>query len=340
MRPVRVLALAFGLAACSTDLPHEAPYDALSPQDKQATASFTGRVHLEGETDDSQVALKLLNAAHTYTFETEAGGKVAATGIVPGAYALRVEARYFEPVTQRVSIEAGGAFDLGTLVLHPRSAAVAGSALAQTIFGKTLVTKGGVEVTLGRMATARQLGLKPQAAAATGATVAFTALSGTDGAYRFAAVPAGKYALTATRGDLPPATLGGIEVTGDEAVVEVADVLIKPATGYIDVVGSVRGLPHARFTQVSPVTLQLNGFNADKMRVGSAPGSDVSACVPGAAEAVAATVQVALPHEGPYVFCAVFLDAAGNASEAAYGGIVYDATPPVLPGVTLNGGAA
>src|SRR5690606_27144203 len=119
------------LSACSAELPHEAPFDALSPFDKQAKGQLTGTVRLEGESDHSQVTVQLQNEARTYSVDTAADGAVKLTGVVPGTYDLSIRTRYFKPFSDTVQVVLGEELNLGSRELALNRAAVFGSALLE-----------------------------------------------------------------------------------------------------------------------------------------------------------------------------------------------------------------
>ena len=107
MRSTCFLLAAVVFSACTTDLPHEAPFDAKAPLEKQMRGQVTGRVQLEGETDASQVSVQLVNAKRTYSVDSVEGGSVTLTGVVPGTYALTIGTRYFQGITESIENEAG-----------------------------------------------------------------------------------------------------------------------------------------------------------------------------------------------------------------------------------------
>src|SRR5690606_2732061 len=128
MRRNILLGISCIFIACSTELPHEAAFDPYAPLEKQAKATLSGAVRLEGESDYSQVTLDLQNDSRTYNVDTEADGAVRLTGIVPGEYTLRIRTRYFQPVTESITVGLGDTIDLGTRTLPPLKGRVLGLA--------------------------------------------------------------------------------------------------------------------------------------------------------------------------------------------------------------------
>jgi hypothetical protein len=335
------LALLFSIG-CSSELPHDAPFDTQAPLEEQARAEVRGTVTLAGETDYAQISLKLQNDARTYTFDTESDGAVRLTGVVPGRYRLRAAARYFESVTADVTVTLGERYDLGSLVLSPRQAPVAGKATAEFLTGKAVVSAGGVVVALKREGSIR--GVKAAAPAfapaASGVEAEFTTVSGADGAYVFPAVPAGVYRLEASQGALEPITVAAIKVTGEDGGVTVSPVVLATVGGFIEAVGTAKGVDSAVYSQTAAIRLKLTATHAARVRLGSARGTDRDLCVPGAAQAFATTAVLTLAQEGPHVLCAVFVAEDGRESAPAYADMIFDATPPAVAMVTVNGGAA
>lgn len=331
------------LTACSSELEHSSPYDTESPLEKQAKASLVGAVALEGETDFSQVSLKLQNDLRTYSIDTEKDGAVRLTGVVPGTYALRIGARYFEATTEQVTLTLGSTYDLGTRRLGALRTSVKGNALAQSLVGKSLVNSGGVLVTLRKTGSIRNAmaaaPFLPQAAGEPAEGSAYATLSAADGAFEITGVPAGVYLVTASGNDLPAVDAGSVTVTGEDGDVTVADITLSPITGLLDIVGAVNGEPSTRYTNDSAVTLQLLGFNAQEMRIGSVTGADPALCVPGSAQTYAVTAPLTLTVEGANTACAVFVAADGRGSEPVHASIVYDQTAPEVAAVSINNGA-
>lgn len=118
------IALALSVSACGSNLEHDAPFDPDSPAARQAKASVSGRVLLEGEADHSQVTVLLKGGERTYTTQTLEDGSVELNGVVPGTYSLAVFTRYFEAISETVVIELGETLDLGERTLEPKKAAV------------------------------------------------------------------------------------------------------------------------------------------------------------------------------------------------------------------------
>jgi hypothetical protein len=335
------------LAACSSDLPHEAPFDASAPLSKQAKSSLSGTVVLEGETDHSQITLDLQNPSRTYNVDTAADGKLSLTGIVPGTYSLSLRTRYFEGVTETIVIGLGDTVNLGTRTLAPRMSRVLGQAVSERLVGAEIAKLGGVNLSLKktgsiRSATAGAPGYQP-AAAPPPAGYTLRTLSGSAGDFEFTAVPAGVYALAAATPETGERSVGKVTVTG-EGDVKVEEIVLRPLTGYFEIQGLANGVPSSTFTSVANVNLQLQQSNAVKVKVAVSTDGTTAGCNLAAAPKEALPTNTLRPltftSEGKKLVCVSYVDADGKETAPIYGTITYDATPPAMPSVVVNGGAA
>lgn len=124
-----VTVMAAVLAAACGDLPHESPFDPLTPQDKQARAELTGRFTLEGETDHAGIEVRLDGPVKT-DISTQSDGSFAVNQLIPGAYTLTIGERGWQEVTRAVEIDAGAVAALAAEELPLRKGAVAGTIAA------------------------------------------------------------------------------------------------------------------------------------------------------------------------------------------------------------------
>lgn len=327
MRNSILFVTAIVLAACSGDLPHESPFDPLSPLATQAPGDVGGRIVLEHETDHGQVTVQLDGEVFDYDTQTDPAGRFAFARVVPGTYQLRAFSRYFDAVTRDVVVTLGSAVDVGTLSLSAVRARVTGAARAEFLSGKLPVVEGGVSLLLTRARSLRSAAAAPAAfapQAASALTVSFTTISAPDGAWQIDDVPAGVYALTASRTGMPSQSVDEI-VVDESGGVRVADLLLRPLTGFVDVVGS-DGSP--LYTRTPTVSLKLFGFNAQRMRLGTLAGAD---CSYTRDEIYSVTASYALPAvEGAHTICVRFVGEDGSETPDLFGTIVFDQTPPTL----------
>lgn len=315
------------LAACSADLPHDSPFDPLAPAAKQAPGSVSGRVMLEHETDHGQVTVQLDGEVFDYDVQTDPAGAFTFSRVVPGTYQLRAFSRYFTPVTREVVVTLDAAADVGTLTLAAVKARVAGAARAEFLSGKLPVTEGGVSLLLTRVRSLRAGAAAPRAfapQAVSAPAVSFTTLSAPDGAWQIDGVPAGVYGLTASRSGMPSQSVDEI-VVDESGDVRVADLLLRPLTGFVDIVGS-DGSP--LYTRTQTVTLKLFGFNAQRMHLGDLTGAT---CTYTRDETFNVTTAYTLPAaEGLHTVCVRFVGEDGSETPDLFGSIRYDQTAPTL----------
>jgi hypothetical protein len=333
------------LGACSSELPHEAPFDSNAPLEKQAKASLSGTIRLEGETDFSQVTLDLQNESRTYNVDTEADGAVSLTGIVPGQYALKIRTRYFQAVTETLTVELAEKIDLGTRTLPPLRGRVLGLATSEQVQGTNLVSSGGVQLALRKTASIRSAvsaapGFRPAADATTAVTL--RTVSGVDGNFEFNEVPAGGYTLYAASSETGERAVGSVTVTG-EGDLTVDPIVLRPLTGYFEILGTANGVPSSTYTSVAAVNLQLQQSNAVQVKVAVSTDGTTAACDLSTAPPEALPSNTLRPlnltSEGKKLVCVSYIDADGKETEPIYGSITYDATPPTLPSLAINGGA-
>ncbi len=329
------LVLAFGLAACSTELPHEGPFDPKSPDEKQARATLDARVALEGESDHAQITVEVQNGDRTYSVDTDAQGVAKLTGVVPGTYRLSMRTRYFEPATQTITVGIGEDVAVGPVTLRALRADVLGSALIERVEQDERVSSGGASLTLRKTGSIRSAAASspryaPAAADVTqAATVEMQTVSGDDGSYRFSDVPAGVYDLVAAGAGLPGVTISNVQVTGSGRVV-LEPVVLSPVTGLFGVIGSrFDGAPDERFTATAQVNLELTGINAETMQIGSSSDGTAAGCVLDDPEPYQAEKIWSLgTDEGLKTVCVAYIGANGDRSRLLTKSIFYDATPP------------
>lgn len=340
MHPKRLyLPILILLASCSTELPHEAPFDPDSPATKQAKATLKGKVALQGETDAGGAAVSLVNAERAYNFTTANDGAVFIPGIVPGAYRLTVSSRYFAPLERELELTLGESKDFGALTLALATSKVSGSALALSLEGKEESLVGGVKIVLTKTASIRSTGGQApayRAAAEATGTTTYTAVSAPDGAYSIDGVAAGEYTVTASNADVPAQDEATVTVTG-EGDVTVEDVLLAPLTGYFSIQGTAADGPSELYTNTPNVSLELAGFNAAKVKIGRAGGG--SCTYPNPAVTLDANLPYVIPAPGIETVCVRFIDAAGKETSDIRGAIVYDNAPPKLASAVINDGA-
>jgi hypothetical protein len=330
MNIARIAAMALLLAACSGELPHDAPYDVQSPVGKQARSSVTGSVALEGEADAAQVAVQLVNGARTYSAATHADGRFEITGVVPGAYRLTLDTRFFAGVTENAEVTLGAKLDLGRLTLRARRSAVVGSALVERLVGGQPRSSGGVLLALAKTGSIRSgAAAAPGFRAAAATDAALTTVSLPDGSYAFADVPAGRYDLTASTDDAGTQSAGEVTVTGD-GTVSVAAVVLRPLTGFFTIEGTAGGLVSTRYTQTAAVTLKLSGFNAEQMKIAQSADGTMAGCVlPANGETLAAVKGLTLTGgEGEKLVCVRFVAGDGRETETLTSTITWDQTAP------------
>ncbi len=331
--------LSFLATACFEPLPHEGPFDSDAPPELQAKAALRGRLLLEGETDAGGIDVRLSSEERTYSYATANDGVVDLKGVVPGAYTLTLSTRYFDPVTETLVLPLGETVDLGTVALQLRQARVAGLARAR-IDDQTVV--GGVQMVLKRIQSIRQasLGAAPgfRVAASVTDTVSYSTFSGSDGSWSVDGVDAGVYELSASQQETGTLDVGTVEVTGDGTVL-VDEVLLTPLSGFVRIIGQGPEGPSEQYTRNRDVTLQLSGFNAEQMKIGSsASGSSADCVYSDPAVPYEAEVSYPIPAEGLHTVCVRYVDADGRETDDRTGSIFYDATEPGYPVVSINNG--
>lgn len=332
--------LALG-TACG-EPPHTSPFDPASPVEKQAKATLTGSVTLEGESDASSITVELQGAERTYSVQTSADGSFRLAGVTPGLYDVSYKTRYFVAQTDTVTVPLGQAVRLEARRLAARRASLAGSALVERLENRVLTQIGGASVVLAKSGSVRGAatpGAPAWRAAAAVDTFSLTTLAGDDGTFTLDGVPAGVYRLVITGSQGEGATVEGITVTGETPSVTLEPIVVEAVTGYFEIIGYLAGGEESNaYTSTPVVTLHLDGFNATAMRIGTAaPGED---CVPGAQEPYQAETALALTGEGEAVVCVQFLGADGRGTAVLTDSIIYDGSPPFGTVLTLNSGAA
>jgi hypothetical protein len=338
----RFVLFAVALAACSNELPHEAPYDPASPVGKQARARVTGMAKLQGEADHSQVAVHLESDAAAYEASTLKDGTYMVSGVAPGKYRVTFDARYYDARTDEITLEAGEARELAPVTLALKTASLAGSAQAKRLMGAAFVTEGGVSVVAERTASLRAAAapadFRYAAEATTAVAVTSTTVSAADGGYSLE-LPAGRYRITFTKEGVASEDGGEVTVTGEQAVVTLEPVTLLPLTGFVKIAGMANGGPSYTLTSTPAVSLEISGFNAVEMKIGRSADGTAAGCAGYAKQPYKAGVAMVLPAEGANTVCVVFVGKDGAETDPALASIVYDQTPPALPLLRINGGA-
>ena len=339
----RSVVLVFFLAAgCGTSLNHDAPFDPESPVVKQAKGRLTGTVLLEGESDHAGTDIQLQNEQRTYSVQTQGDGSFALTGVVPGAYTVRIGTRFFVDETLTVRIDLASESKLGLIRLAAKRAAVAGKVQVERVVNRVSSLEGGVQIQLLRTGSVRSGTAQPAPfrtlAVETGAE--FGTVSGPDGTYAVADVPAGTYEVVASTAGIPPAAVATFSITGEQPKIDVKPAVLHPLTGYFDIEGSTGAGVSAVFSNSPLLTLKLAGFNASQMKLGSSLSGLAADCDMDPAESYAATATVMVPPvDGSVVLCVQFISAEGEETAPILESIILDMTPPALTSVRINDGA-
>jgi hypothetical protein len=343
MKRSAILVSVWAFASACGELPHDAAYDPQSPAAKQAKATLTGSVALEGEADASSVTVELQGADRTYSVVTGADGAYRIAGVTPGLYQVTFKTRYFTAQTDTVSVPLGEAVVLQARRLLARRASMNGSALIERLEDRALTRVGGAGILLTKTASVRGgAAAAPgfRAAAVTVDTFTLTALAGADGAFTLNGVPAGVYRLVITGERGEGAELDGITVTGESPVVTLDPLVVQAVTGFFDILGTAGFAESSAYTSTPVVTLRLSGFNAASMRIGTSASGAAADCALADAMPYQAVTTLTLPAEGEAVVCVQFIGADGRTTDVLTDSIVYDGSAPYGGVVGVNGGAA
>jgi len=262
MSRVRILLSALALivlGACSTQLDGGNPYDPDTPPDKQAKASLSGTVTLEGFGDVTQVEVNVGGL----TAHPDAAGAYQLSGITPGiqeilfrlsGYQDRVEPRLLDPGEQlvldvRLKVERGGV--VGTVQLEESG------------------DHSGVTITL-----------VPESGAVTqnGEDFALTSLSTPSGYFVFDDVPAGTYDLSATKPHYVGQVVADVAVEANQMVM-LETIVLPPVAGVVEILPHADcvnpGFPdwgaEASYTCRREVTVRTIGVNALDMKISEDP---------------------------------------------------------------------
>lgn len=334
------------LAACSSGLEHEAPYDPNAPLEKQAKSEVAGVVALSGESDAAGVNVQLQNASRTYEADTGADGSFRITGVVPGTYQLRIGTRYFEEELGTLTVTLGEALDLGTRTLVPRRADVTGSATVKQLVDGATQSSGGSSLTLTKTGSVRSAAAAPSAAAgfktyAAVVTQAYNTTADGNGDFRFDDVEAGEYELLVETPGASTVTVGNVRVTGEDGDVTVEPVTVEKVSGTfaIDATladGVTASLVYSGSTSVGLTFTQLG---AAAIEVAESADGTAAGCTGWQSIAATAAATRTLGGEGRRYVCARFVDADGNESDTVVRSVIVDTEAPAGT-VSVNGGAA
>lgn len=333
------------LVGCQQSLPHDGPFDPASPVERQARGRVTGRITLEGESDFSQVTVLLRDRAKRRSYESATlnDGTFEFLGVVPGNYELIASARYFQAWRQNITVLAGETIALDSFALALNMGNVRGTAQAQWLQGREFRLTGGVAVTAMKVGSIRagQAAASHYVSAATAVSASLpqvTTISGPDGTYTFA-LPAGYWQLRFTKDDLSQESpVITVTAEGDELVV--APVTLRPLTGFFKIRGIAKDEPSYSLTATAAVVLEISGFNAARMRIGSSPDGRAESCALGSASILNALQPYLLTRQGVNYVCLALVSDDGRETAPAVESITYDATPPLFPSLRVNEGVA
>ena len=249
----------FVLGACSTQLDGN-PYDPDTPPDKQAKASLSGTVSLEGYGDVTLVEINVAGRVE----HPDAAGAYQVGEITPGVqeilfrlsgYQDRIEPRLFDPgedmqmdvllkvlrggVTGLVQLEEAGDHSGVTLTLAPEGGTV---------------TQNGEDFAL-------------------------TSLSAPNGYFVFDDVPAGTYDLMATKPHYVGQVVSDVVVEADKVFMIPSTIVLPPVAGVVEILPHADcvnpGFPdwgsEASYTCRREVTVRTIGVNALDMKISEDP---------------------------------------------------------------------
>ncbi len=328
--------------ACSTDLPHQAPYDPDSPPQNQAVSTLSGRIILEGETDFSAVPVKLVGIGTKHGAETTTNkdGTFIIPDVIPGKYRLIVSERFFKEKSFEVSIGIGESKNVGEILVPVKRFKVIGKVVLQELNRNEVISPEGTIVILQRKGGVKNINsiassspFYPTAYSSLSTTNTYITTADNSGMFSADEIPAGVYKVMIQHEGYAPKTMENIVVGRENSVVnDLGEIYLPKVSGTFQIVGYLKDgegnftVEDYFYSATRSVKLNLYGFSATKMKIGNKEGG---ICNYGDWKGFdAEEIWELPPGNGEKVVCVKFKDAAGNETKDLYGKIYLDTIPP------------